>query len=173
MGGGTTLRCRPVAQPRLHSQSKGDHDRAIQYFEKVHELNAQDNFAVAQLAKLYFQKKKGRECLAYCNELLRREYEPILAVTLKARVVNFMGGYEAALIFLQPYLDHNPENGALWTTLAEIHEYNDEYGSAIKALERAKLLEESEGGKHSQDNLQILDAKLKHLRAMPGAPPLT
>lgn len=143
-----------------------DPDRAIQCFNKVHELDPQDNFAVTQLAKLYFQKKKARECLDYCDKLLQREHNPLLAVSLKARVLNFIGGYEQALKLLQPYLDHNPENDTLWVVLAEIHEYRENYDLAIKALQRAKGLVERQNGQHGRENLQFLDQKLEQLSAM-------
>jgi predicted Zn-dependent protease len=129
-------------------------------------LDPQDNFAVTQLAKLYFQKKKARECLDYCDKLLQREHNPLLAVSLKARVLNFIGGYEQALKLLQPYLDHNPENDTLWVVLAEIHEYRENYDLAIKALQRAKGLVERQNGQHGRENLQFLDQKLEQLSAM-------
>lgn len=150
----------------LRSLDKGDIDHAIDCFKRVHELTPQDNFAVLQLAKLSFQKKKARECLDYCNKLLQRGYEPLLAVGLKARLLNFFGGYEQALSFLQPYLDHNPENDALWVVLAEIHEYRDNYDPAIEALQSAKRLLECSRSKHGPDNLQFVDRKLQQLSAM-------
>jgi serine/threonine protein kinase/thioredoxin-like negative regulator of GroEL len=144
----------------LISLDKGDIDHAIDCFKRVHELAPYDNFAVLQLAKLCFQKKKARECLDYCNKLLQRGYEPLIAVGLKARVLNFVGGYEQALSFLQPYLDNNPENDALWVVLAEIHEYRDNYASAIEALQSAKRLLERNRSEHRSDNLQFVDQKL-------------
>ncbi|MBL7188518.1 MAG: protein kinase [Phycisphaerae bacterium] len=150
----------------LISLDKGALDQATQCFKRVNELSPQDNFAVVQLAKLCFQRKKARECLDYCNKLLERGYEPLLAVGLKARVLNFVGGYEQALNFLQPYLDHNPENDALWVVLSEIHEYRNNYDSAIKALQSAKRLLERSKSEHRADNLEFVDQKLKQLSAM-------
>ena len=145
---------------------KGSLDHAIHCFTRVHELSPQDNFAVLQLAKLCFQKKKARECLDNCNKLLQRGYEPLLAVGLKARVLNFVGGYERALNFLQPYLDNNPENDALWVVLSEIHEYRDNYDSAIKGLQIAKRLLERSKSEHRADNLEFVNQKLQQLSAM-------
>ena len=150
----------------LISLDKGALDHAIQCFKRIHELSPQDNFAVLQLAKLFFQKKNARECLDHCNKLLKRGHEPLLAVGLKARVLNFVGGYEQALDFLQPYLDHNPENDALWVVLSEIHEYRDNYDSAIKALQNAKRLLERSKSEHRAENLQFVDQKLLQLSAM-------
>ncbi len=150
----------------LISLDKGSSDRAIQCFKRVHELSPQDNFAIVQLAKLCYQKKKARECLDYCNKLLQRGCEPLLAVGLKARVLNFIGGYEQALDFLHPYLDHNPGNDALWVVLSEIHEYRDNYDAAIKALQGAKRLLERSKSKHRADNLRFVDQKLQQLSAM-------
>jgi tetratricopeptide (TPR) repeat protein len=150
----------------LISLDKGMLERAIQCFKQIHELSPQDNFAVLQLAKLCFRTKKGRECLDYCNKLLQRGYEPFLAVDLKARVLNFFGGYEQALNFLQPYLDQNPENDALWVVLSEIHEHRDNYDSAIEALQRAKCLLERSTSEHKADNLKIVDLKLQQLSSM-------
>ena len=153
----------------LISLDKGDLDHAIDCFKRVHELAPQDNFAVLQLAKCYFQKKKARECVDYCNQLLQRGYEPLIAVGLKARVLNFFGGYEQAIRFLQPYINHNPENDALWVVLAEIHEYRDNYDLAIEALHRARRLLLSGSSQHRSDNLQVIDEKLRHLAAMTSA----
>ena len=149
----------------LISLDKGSPDRAIQCFKRVHELSPQDSFAIVQLAKLCYQRKKARDCLDYCNKLLQRGYEPLLAVGLKARVLNFIGGYEQALDFLQPYLDHNPGNDALWVVLSEIHEYRDNYDAAIKALQGAKRLLERSTREHREDNLRFVDEKLRQLSA--------
>lgn len=149
----------------LISLDNDDLDLAIRCFNKVFELSPQDNFAVAQLAKLYFQKKKAWECLDCCNKLLQRRHEILLAVSLKARVLNLVGGYEQALEFIQPYIDHSPSNDALWMILAEIHEYRDNYNAAIKALQNAKRVLEEEKGPHYVENLQFVDAKLRQLLA--------
>lgn len=149
----------------LMSLDKGALDHAIDCFTRVHELAPQDNFAVLQLAKVCFKKKRGRQCLDYCDMLLQRGYEPLIAVGLKARVLNFAGGYEQALSFLQPYLDHNPENDTLWVVLAEIHEYRDNNDPAIEALQRAKRLLERSSSEHRLENLQFVDQKLQQLSA--------
>lgn len=146
--------------------NKGAIDRAIQCFSRVTELSPEDNFAVLQLAKLYFQKNKYQESLDYCNKLLQRGYETSLAVNLKARALNFTRGYKQAINFLQPYLDHNPENDLLLVVLSEIHEYRDNYDSAIEALQRAKRLLERSASEHKADNLQIIDQKLQQLLSM-------
>lgn len=145
---------------------QGAIEKAITCFKQVHKLAPEDNFAVSQLAKLYFQNKKTHECLDCCNKLLQRGHEPLLAVSLKVRALNLVGEYEQALQFLQPYIDHNPSNDALWVTLAEIHEYRDNRGAAITALQNAKRILESGKEKHSTDNLQFVNVKLKQLIAM-------
>lgn len=150
----------------LISSDKGDVDHALACFKRVHELSPQDNFAVLQLAKLCFQKKKGRQCLDYCDLLIRRGHEPSTVVGLKARVLNFSGMYEQALSLLQPYLRHNPENDMLWVVLAEIHEYRDNFDLAIEALQCAKRLLERSSSEHRLDNLRFVDQKLKQLSAV-------
>lgn len=147
----------------LISFDKGDLDHATSCFKRVYEIAPQDNFAVLQLARLCFQRKKARECLDYCNQLIERGYELLVAVGLKVCVLNFAGGYEQALSFLQPYLDHNPENDALWVVLAEIHEYRDNYDLAIQALQRAKILLQHSRSEHSSENLRFVGQKLDHL----------
>ena len=122
----------------LLSLDSGNLDHAIECFEHVRRLAADDNFPVVQLAKLYYQNKKGRLCIDCCNKLLERRHEPLLAVRLKARALNYMGWYDGTLAFLRPYLDHNPGNDALWVVLAEIHEYREEFDAAIAALENAR-----------------------------------
>ena len=141
-------------------------DQAIECFGRVHQFSPEDNFSILQLAKLYFKKQKGRECLDYCNRLLEREYEPLAAVSLKARVLNYMGWYDAALKFLRPYIDQNLGNDALWVVLSEIYEYRDDYGSALAALQNAKRLLEGGSGEHRADNLEFIDQKIQKLSAM-------
>jgi len=126
----------------------------------------EDNFAVTEMAKLYFQKKKARECLDCCNKLLEREHEPLLAISLKACVLNFINGYEQALDFLQPYIDHNPDNDTLWVVLSQIHEYRENYDAAIKALHMAKCVLERNKGQHLADNLRLVDEKMRQLSEM-------
>jgi tetratricopeptide (TPR) repeat protein len=142
---------------------RGILDKAIFCFEQVHNRAPEDNFAVTQLAKLCFQAKKASECLGYCNTLLQRGHEPLLAVSLKARVLNFVGGYEQAVQFIQPYIDHNQNNDALWVVLAEIHEYRDNRNAAISALQKAKQMLERGNKQSNADNLQFVDIKLKQL----------
>jgi serine/threonine protein kinase/thioredoxin-like negative regulator of GroEL len=145
---------------------QGDLDQAIVCFKQVHQLALEDNFALVQLAKLYFQKKKARECLEYCDKLIQRGHEPLLAVSLKARVLNLVGGYEQSLEFLQPYINHNPRNDVLWVVLAEIHEYRDNYEAAVKALHNAKRVLEEGKGQHDADNLRFVDEKLRQFLEM-------
>ena len=140
-------------------------EKTIHCFEQVHQRKPEDDFALAQLAKLSFQKKKARECLGYCNKLLKRGHEPLLAVSLKSRVLNFVGGYEQALRFIQPYIDHNPGNDALWVVLAEIHEYRDNISESIAALQKAKGILEIDNNKSNMDSLQFVNIKIKQLRA--------
>ena len=141
-------------------------DKAIYCFEQVHHRAPEDNFAVTQLAKLSFQAKKAHKCLDYCNKLLQRGHEPLLAASLKARVLNFIGGYEQAIQFIQPYINHNPNNDALWVILAEIHEYRDNRSAAISALQKAKQILERGDKQSNADNLQFVDIRLKQLMAM-------
>jgi serine/threonine protein kinase/thioredoxin-like negative regulator of GroEL len=147
----------------LISADQQNSDHAIECFKKVQQLAPADNFALLLLAKLYFQTKKARECLDCCNKLLQRGHEPLVAVGLKARVLNFIGGYQQALAFLQPFVDHNPDNDALWMVLSEIHEYRDNYHAAIKALQNAKRLLERIPGQHKEENMQFIDKKLQRL----------
>jgi serine/threonine protein kinase len=138
-------------------------DKAIFCFEQVHLRAPEDNFAVTQLAKLCFQAKKARECLGFCNTLIQRDHEPLLAVSLKARVLNFLGGSEQAMQFIQPYIDHNPNNDVLWVILAEIHEYRDKNNEAISALQKAKEILERGNNSSNPENLQYVNIKLKKL----------
>jgi len=142
---------------------QGKLDQAIECFKLVHQLAPEDNFSVLQLAKLYFKKRKGRECLDHCDRLLESGYEPLVAVSLKARVLNYMGWYKAAVEFLRPYIDHNPESDALWVVLSEIHEYRGDYDSAIVALESAKRLLQSGSSEHRAANLEFVDQKIQQL----------
>lgn len=140
-------------------------DRAIHCFKRVHEISEQDNFAVAELAKLYFKTKKAKDCLVYCNKLLSRGYKPLLAASLKARVLNIVAGYEFALNFFRPYVDHNPDDDALWVVLSEIHEYHDNYRAATQALQTAKDILQRCTGEYRDENLHFVEQKLKHLDA--------
>jgi serine/threonine protein kinase len=144
-------------------QAQRDLDQAIDCFNHVHTLAPEDNFAVVQLAKLYFQQNKSQECIEFCNKLLQRKYESSLAVSLKARSLNLVVGYEQSLKFLQPYIDHNQNNDFLWVVLAEIHEYRDNYDAAVKALHSAKRLLVQSKEQNNVDNLRFVDEKLRQL----------
>ncbi len=141
----------------------GELDEATRCFVKVTQITPEDNFAIAQLAKLYYQKKKAKECIECCNKLLQQGHDILLAVSLKARVLNLIGGYEQALEFIQPYIEHSPNNDALWVVLAEIHEYRDNYKSAIEALQNAKSILETSSAQNNSENLQFIATKLKQL----------
>jgi tetratricopeptide (TPR) repeat protein len=140
-------------------------EKAIYCFEQVHRQTPNDGFSLAQLAKLTFQAKKARECLGYCNEMLQRGHEPLLAVSLKARVINFVGGYEQSIRFIRAYIDHNPNSDVLLVVLAEIYEYRDNISAAIAALQEAKQIIER-GDKCNKDNLQFVNMKIKQLSTM-------
>ena len=74
--------------------------------------------------------------------------------------------YDQALQFLQPYIEHNPSNNALWVVLAEIHEYRDKNSAAISALQKAKQILERRNKKSNAENLQYVNIKLSKLTAM-------
>ena len=103
------------------------------------------------------------ECINYCNKLLQRGQEIFLAVSLKARVLNFISGYEQARQFIKPYLDQNPNNDSLWVIFAEIHEYHDNRSAAISALQKAKQILEKENKQNNEENLNFLKIKLEQL----------
>ena len=112
---------------------------------------------------MYFQKKNTRECLDCCNNLLRRGHEQILAVCLKARILNLVSGYAQALEFLDPYIRNNPTNDALFIVLAEIQECSGNYSAAVEALQNAKHMLEQGKGLHYADNLRFVDERLRQL----------
>lgn len=150
----------------LISIDEGNTATAIECFKKVEALSPNDGFAIFQLSKLYFQNKKGRECLQYCNKLIERSYEPLIAVSMKAQVMNLMGGYEQALKFLSPYIKHNPDNDGLWLVLSEIHEYRENYVAAFEAAKNAKHALERNKSERNTEDLSILESKLKHLSVL-------
>lgn len=67
------------------------------------------------------------------------------------------------MVFIKPYMDHNPDNDALWVVVAEIHEYRDNIADAIKALKNAKRILERSSSQHKQDNMSYLNDKLQQL----------
>lgn len=148
--------------------SEDDTKSAIKCFEKVEELSPDDNFAVLQLARLYFKKKRGKESIQCCNKLIERGYETLTAVCLKAQVMNLMGDYKHAVLFLQRYIKHNPDNDVLWVVLSEIHEHRDNFAAALEAAKNAKLVIEENQPEINKDNYSILEAKIKRLSAFVG-----
>lgn len=140
-----------------------DLDEAIRCFEQIRLRYPEDNFVLVQLAKLYFQTKNGAACLDCCNTLLLRAHETLLAVTLKARVINLMGFYAQALNFLKPYFEQSPKNDTLWVALADIHEYRHNYDAAIEALFNAKRILEDDSIERNADNLQFVNLKVQEL----------
>jgi serine/threonine protein kinase len=145
--------------------NQGQNARAISCFRQVHQRTPEDNFAVTQLAKLYFQEKNARECLRYCNILLHRGHKQLLAVSLKGRIINFTSGHEQAMQYLMPYIDQNPSNDALLVVLAEIHEYHDKYRDAVSALQKAKQILELGNKQNNTENLRFVINKIRNLKA--------
>jgi len=146
--------------------NEDDTESAIKCFEKIEELSPDDNFSVLQLARLYFKKKRGKESIQCCNKLIERGYEALTAVCLKAQVINLMGDYKHAVLFLQRYIKHNPDNDVLWVVLSEIHEYRDNYVAALEATDNAKKILDGRQSDRNSDDYSILVSKFKRLSAI-------
>ena len=144
----------------LVSVAQKNIDIAIESFRHVQELIPNDDFSVEQLAKLYFEKKKAPECLECCNTLLERKHKMSLAVSLKARILNYIGGYKRALEFLTPYIKQNPKNDALLVVRSEVHEYRDNFNAAIQDLREARSILVKRVGSEISDNLSYIDQKI-------------
>ncbi len=144
----------------LVSVAQKNIDKAIESFKHVQELMPDDDFSVEQLAKLYFEKKKAPECLECCNTLLERKHKMDLAVSLKARILNYIGGYNRALEFLNPYIKNNSGNDALLVVRSEVHEYRDNFKAAIQDLRRARSILAKKNGTEVADNLHFIDQKM-------------
>lgn len=138
-------------------------DKAILCFSKVIGIDRNDDFALSQLAKLTFHAKKGKLCIDYCNELLKRGKDILLAITLKARTLNFMGAYGQAIEFLKPYIENNPNNDALLVVLADIHEYRENLNEALIALNKAKYILEKSSNQQDPDNLNYINSKINNI----------
>ena len=136
---------------------------SVRCFEKVHDLVPHDQFALVQLAKLTYENKQAKECLNYCNKLLARGHDQMLAVSLKARILNLIGGYERAIKFIQPYLQNNPTNDALWVVLAEIHEYRENETAALSALQTAKKILDGQGDAADEENVLFVQKKIESI----------
>ena len=150
----------------LVSESRGDLKTAIESFENVRRLAPEDQFALSALAKLYFKSRKGTQCVACCDEMLRTSVDPLLAVSLKARTLGGIGAYREAIAFLGPYLLHNPENDGLWVVAASVHEYNDNLAEAKAALEKARLILVQTQAADRAGDLRFVDSELERLRGL-------
>ena len=138
-----------------------DLERSYTSFKKSFELDPSNTFALTQLAKLSFRTRKAKDCLRYCDELLNRRSDMTVALSTKAAILNIGAGYEAALAFLHPYLKGNESNDALWMILADIHADNHNHDAAIQSLEKARLLLEASVGAHKNDNLEVVESKMR------------
>lgn len=150
----------------LVSQSQGDLKVAIECFEKVRGLAPADNFALPALAKLYFETRRGKQCVDCCNEMLRKGVEPMLAVSMKARIMGFIGAYREAMAFLKPYMSHNPGNDGLWVVAASVHEANDNLPEAEAALEKARQLLVRTNDRSRASDLGFVESELARLRSL-------
>jgi serine/threonine protein kinase len=154
----------------LISQSQGDLNSAIEYFENVRRIAPQDEFALAALGKLYFQMRRGKQCVACCDEMLRRNVDPLLAVSMKARILGSIGAYREAMAFLKPYVLHNPGNHSLWLVAASVHESNDNRPEAQAALEKARLILGRANAPRLQDDrasdLNFVESEIDRLRKL-------
>ena len=83
-----------------------------------------------------------------------------LAVSLKARILNYIGGYKRALEFLNPYIKNNPDNDGLLVIRSEVHEYRDNFNSAIQDLRTARRILTKRNGAEVTDNLYFIDQKI-------------
>jgi len=143
-------------------------DEAIASFEKVHCVNPSDDFVCLSLAKLYFHKKKPKDAITYCNKLIQMGKEVTKAVSIKAQVINFCGGYHEAVTLLEGFLKHNQDNDALWIVLSEIHEYRDNQKLALSAaLKCKKMLSENMASADPQ-NVDYVNSKIAKLSVLIG-----
>lgn len=150
----------------LVSQSQGDLKSAIECFENVRRIAPADEFALTALAKLYFQMRRGKQCVACCEEMLRKNVDPLLAVSMKARILGDIGAYREAMAFLKPYVLHNPDNDSLWVVAASVHESNDNLPEAQAALEKARHILVRTGAPDRASDLSFVDNELKRLRGL-------
>jgi serine/threonine protein kinase len=146
----------------LVALNNGDLDLAIKCFKKVEALDPTDNFSIFELAKIYAQTKRGRDCLDYCNKLIARKHEILKAVCMKVQVMNLMGYYQAALKFIDPYIKHNKTNDSLWVVLADVHEFRDNYDAALDALKKAKIILEKHGrgSQYYTSNMKMINDQI-------------
>ena len=138
-------------------------DTAIECFERLRELKPDDLFSVEQLAKLYFERQKARACLECCNVLIERQHKVMLAISLKARILNIISGYKAALQFLHPYMRGNPDSDTLLVLSAEIHEYRDNLRAAVRDLKRARSIVRRRSDEGARESLRFIEARLAAL----------
>ena len=119
---------------------KSQTDKAIECFEVVFKLNNKDEFAIKQLAKLFFDKKSARQCIKYCDLLIRNSIDIDMGVTLTSRVVNFINGYQSALNYIRGYIKQYPDRISFYFAESEIHEYREQHSRAIASLKRVRNL---------------------------------
>ena len=151
----------------LVTLSLKDLDLAITCFKRVEQLDPSDNFSIYQLAKIYAQIPKGRDCLDYCNKLIARRHEILHAVYMKVQIMNFMGHYKAAIEFVKPYTIQYKESDTLWVVLADVHESQDNRSAALDALRKAKAILKSNDkgpkGRYYKKNMNEIITRISRL----------
>ena len=139
-------------------------DKALQCFKRVYTLNNNDEFAIKQLAKLYFEKKKAKECVEYCNKLIEKNIDVELGVSLTARIVNFISGYQRAISYIRGHIKQDPGMVAFYFVESEIHEYRDNYQEAVKPLKYIRSILVRSRNSNVQKTIIAIDNKLKDLQ---------
>ena len=142
-------------------QSIRQSERAVKCFESVLELEPDNGFALASLAKLSADLGKFELAIMYCDRLIDQKAELLKAITLKAQVLAHIGKHAEGISILQQVLQNNPLNDSLWFILAEIQFYQSNYEGAFSSLMRCKKILTSGNTPLNENNLRRVEQKLQ------------
>jgi serine/threonine protein kinase len=142
--------------------------QAIAAFVKIETIDPSDNFAVTQLARLFFKIGVLDQCIRRCDLLLARQHQVPFAIDAKARAIEATEGPREADRLLAPYLEQFPQSDPLWVLAAKFKESYGDPSGAIDALLQARIAIAGGDSEYRSSNLSFIENKLRELRPQIG-----
>lgn len=139
-------------------QNMGNHELAIQYYNKTLELNEKHPNSLYNLGNIYFTLSQKRKAKTYFAEFVQQNPDDVEAQFIYAYLLSLIGEYKQALEIYNKLYKIFPGNQQLIKDLAEIHYIKNNDKDALlycKKIEESLFIKESEKKKYQAINKQI------------------
>ena len=124
----------------LIALQKNDNEKALKYFEKVLEIDANYLEAMNQIGWIYIAKADYDKAIEYFNQILYRDKYYISAVDGKGYALYKIGLHKEALPYINEVIILLPDNWGAWTTKGEIYFSKGEYYLSNYCLKKAEAI---------------------------------